>query len=431
MAKQLPRRDFLKIIGAGAAATASGAFPTKFFVDPAYAQSASGLLCLHIFLDGGCDWFLTHEKTGDSAFMSALTTIRPTLSLTAGRPARLALGSTNYTVHGRLLDVQSMYNAGEVAVVMKAGIPTLNSGSHEEATQDFQTGVANGQSMERAGWMQRVAGKYFNNQFNLVDLRGGSPITAGGPFRGVFVNDLASFGYDGGLTTGNNIFRLDTAFAAIQQANVNAEQLALQNTYTDIDNLLTSVSQAVTGTTINPAFEDETNNNVLYSISRQLRDAFRAFVNFPTRMVHCSTGGFDLHGNSDPQNQVGNNLMGQSSLLRQLNVALAKFRANCIRVGIWNRMVIVINSEFARTNRENSNNGLDHADGGVCWLIGGAVKGGHYGDEPTAADLSSSRNGVDATTAAPDIYWEIVEKMGMDPTQIFPGHSKRSLGLLL
>ncbi|MGZ5546042.1 MAG: DUF1501 domain-containing protein, partial [Limisphaerales bacterium] len=47
----------------------------------------------------------------------------------------------------------------------------------------------------------------------------------------------------------------------------------------------------------------------------------------------------------------------------------------------WDDLVVVTMSEFGRTTVENSDKGTDHAEAGVMFVAGGAVKG--YGQGPT------------------------------------------------
>lgn len=423
---RMSRRDFLRVVGQGSAAAATAAYAPCFYVDNAYAQTAPGLKVLNIFLSGGCDWFLTHERTGNTNFMSTFTQIRPTLSVPIA--ARRALAGSEYTVHNRLTEYETGYAAGDLAVVMSVGVPLFNSGSHEEATNHFARAVNNGRSSERSGWMQRVAKQYFTDRFQLLDLAGGSNFTRTGDFgsaqdfRGVAVTDLAGFGFNANAR-GESSFRLAAAFASIAQSGGNAEQLAVQKGWNEVETSVSSVAAAVANTTLNPAFPNT-------GIGRQLRDAFRAFANFPTRLAYTTTGGYDLHSAADPTGQAVNTPQGQSRLLRDLNDAISAFRQNCQRIGIWNDMAILVNSEFGRTNRENGNRGVDHGDASVCFVLGGAVNGGHYGAAPESSDLLRPQNGVDAKVAITDVAADLVARMGYDPAVIFPGFTRTPLGIV-
>ena len=58
--------------------------------------------------------------------------------------------------------------------------------------------------------------------------------------------------------------------------------------------------------------------------------------------------------------------------------------------------MVVTLTEFGRTTVQNSNNGTDHAEAGLMWVAGGAVKG--YGK-------SGRTNGVIAGTPGDAIPW--------------------------
>ena len=51
--------------------------------------------------------------------------------------------------------------------------------------------------------------------------------------------------------------------------------------------------------------------------------------------------------------------------------------------GAWAKTTVIIVSEFGRTVSENGSRGTDHGTGGIAFLLGGAVNGGHIiGDWP-------------------------------------------------
>lgn len=83
-------------------------------------------------------------------------------------------------------------------------------------------------------------------------------------------------------------------------------------------------------------------------------------------------GGFDTHGTQGAAT-------GQhANLLRSVGwamYALRKYFMNYADKATWENLVVVTLSEFGRTSAENSDNGTDHAEAGVMYVAGGAVKG--------------------------------------------------------
>jgi len=70
-----------------------------------------------------------------------------------------------------------------------------------------------------------------------------------------------------------------------------------------------------------------------------------------------------------------------SNLFTELGRGMATFRDEI--GGAWAKTTVIIVSEFGRTVSENGSRGTDHGTGGIAFLLGGAVNGGHIiGDWP-------------------------------------------------
>jgi uncharacterized protein (DUF1501 family) len=77
-------------------------------------------------------------------------------------------------------------------------------------------------------------------------------------------------------------------------------------------------------------------------------------------------GGWDTHAAQLPR------LKNQ---LKQLDDALGALRAGL--GDAWGKTAVLCVTEFGRTARINGTKGTDHGTGGVAFLAGGAVAGGH------------------------------------------------------
>lgn len=83
-------------------------------------------------------------------------------------------------------------------------------------------------------------------------------------------------------------------------------------------------------------------------------------------------GGFDTHSTQ------GGATGGHANLLQQVGwamYALRKYFTRYADKATWDNTVVITFSEFGRTSVENNDAGTDHAEAGVMYVAGGAVKG--------------------------------------------------------
>src|SRR5438552_19161851 len=88
-------------------------------------------------------------------------------------------------------------------------------------------------------------------------------------------------------------------------------------------------------------------------------------------------GGFDTHS---AQGTLTGNHPNLQRRIAWAIYALRKYFLNYGDKATWNNLVIVTLSEFGRTTVENSDRGTDHAEAGVMFVAGGAVKGYNKGN---------------------------------------------------
>ena len=79
-------------------------------------------------------------------------------------------------------------------------------------------------------------------------------------------------------------------------------------------------------------------------------------------------------GQGAPEGRLNRNLAALADVLSRLSLGLAP---------VWEETCILVASEFGRTVAINGTGGTDHGTGGVCFVLGGAVRGGRvHGDWP-------------------------------------------------
>jgi uncharacterized protein (DUF1501 family) len=114
-----------------------------------------------------------------------------------------------------------------------------------------------------------------------------------------------------------------------------------------------------------------------YSLARQLKTVAQLIrlrsAQGPGRQVYfVSQGGFDTHGGQAYQ---------QFDMLRQVSQSLAAFQLALAEIGAQQQVTTFTMSDFGRTLQPNGS-GTDHGWGNHHLVVGGAVKGGLYGQFP-------------------------------------------------
>jgi len=173
----------------------------------------------------------------------------------------------------------------------------------------------------------------------------------------------------------------------------------------NVGKLLSSVSLKTTYRT-NSRLEKELFQVAKLIAARGARGAERDFF-------FVSIGGWDMHSN-----------MKSSLRVRFLEIdqALQGFVAEMKAQGVWDGIIFVTESEFARTLDSNGG-GSDHAWAGNHFIIGGGVKGGRvFNNFPTSLVLGN-KNDLGRGRLIPEYPWEsvmvpIAERMGVESEQL-------------
>jgi uncharacterized protein (DUF1501 family) len=122
----------------------------------------------------------------------------------------------------------------------------------------------------------------------------------------------------------------------------------------------------------------------------QLAAAFRTVAqlmraDLGIRVFHTELGGEEPGGFDNHANQRDNH----ASLLRQLSESLAAFVGDLRRDKLLDRVLLLTFSEFGRTAEENGRRGTDHGSAAPMFLVGGRLKGGLTGQQPSLTNLEN------------------------------------------
>jgi len=133
-----------------------------------------------------------------------------------------------------------------------------------------------------------------------------------------------------------------------------------------------------------------------------------------TRVIYVTQDGYDTHARQERSHEL---------CLRALGDGLADFQARLQRQGDEHRVTTLVFSEFGRRIEENASAGTDHGAGGPVFVLGRAVKGGVFGNDP---DLSGEHDadvpvGVDFRS----VYLSLTDWLGMPAAEAVPGAHER------
>src|SRR5262249_18393633 len=90
-------------------------------------------------------------------------------------------------------------------------------------------------------------------------------------------------------------------------------------------------------------------------------------------------------------------------LHKEVGDAVELFYNDCVDMGVGNKVVILVWSEFSRRIKQNDN-GTDHGSQAPMFVIGGPVIGGAYGNHPNIKSTPSSSSALDGDGNT--VYWQ-------------------------
>ena len=428
--RQLIRGGFKMATTLGAAATFGHLGKMS-----AFAQSAGSdykaLVC--VFLFGGNDSNnMVIPVSGQAA--AGYTTLRANLAV----KNPLALGSTGFGLHPNMPALASLYSKGNVALNFNVGTlvaplsrtqyqsgsaKPANLFSHADQQQEWQTAAP----LENltTGWGGRVADLFppataqscptaisVNGNSTLLVGQNSQPASIGGDGFGLLGENgtAATTARDAAL---QQIFKLDSGVTLVQ-ASGGILKGAIE--------MAALVKNAVSTTALPVTFPQTSLAQQLAQVAQLIRA--RTQLGATRQIFFTSLGGFDTHTDQ---------LNSQTALYQQLNDAISAFSTAMedSSIAAANDVTLFTESEFSRTFQPNTNGGTDHAWGSHHMVVGGAVKGGLYGQFPTLAlggdsDAESRGNWI-PTTSLDQYGATLAQWFGVSNVQsVFPNLSNFS-----
>jgi len=400
---------------------------------PPPANGYKAMVCF--FLHGGNDSFNMLMPRTSTEYNHYATT-RSNLAIAQNDILPIGGVGGNFGVHPSLIDVQQMYNNGDLSFIANVGsmiepitktqylngstpVP-LGLFSHLDQYNHWQNASPN-QRINK-GWGGRIAdlvsSANTNTNISMNLSLSGTNIFQYGQNSVEF-----SMNHNGALmpinrntTWGNNPARR----AATDSILNYGYQDMYHKTYADIFK-----GSIEAGEEFQTAVDAIPDFNTAFSTSRSSRNfemiaktiAARTTLGFDRQIFFVRLGGWDHHDEL---------LANQAAKLTEVNNAMSEFKGALDELGMFNDVTTFVVSEFARTLTSNGN-GSDHAWGGNAMVMGGDVNGGNiYGTYPSLEINSGQYIGggvMVPTTATDSLFSELALWYGINPsdlTTVFP-----------
>jgi uncharacterized protein (DUF1501 family) len=272
--------------------------------------------------------------------------------------------SENLGLNPRLEALMDTWKQKQLAIVAGVGYPQPNR-SHFRSIEIWETASSSSQYLQ-TGWLARILPEMPMPSRTIADgaaIGGDAGPLAGGNLRLVIMRNFKQF------------FR---QAKRVQTVDAGTDNPALKHLLSVQNDLYRSARA------LDEKMKTQTLSNVEFPktmIGRHLQTAARLIAgDIAIPVIKVSHGGFDNHANQ-------RNL--HDRLLQQLAEAMIAFRDVMQQIGRWEQVLVMTYSEFGRRPAENGSRGTDHGTAAPHFVMGGKIKGGLYGRQPSLQDLEN------------------------------------------
>jgi uncharacterized protein (DUF1501 family) len=392
---------------------------------------------IYLLLDGGVDTFnmlvphtCSETNSNGQTLLEQYNAERTTLAITDEERSRIidTIGQpcSQFAVHQNLEIVERLYNLGDLTFFANAGVlnKPVNKENYYQLTKTSLFGHNTMQEeaqkidpydgLPGTGILGRMCDRLKRNGFNAqpITVQDASIATVGVP--GEAIDPLLISAYDTNEfnpTNEGESFKVKE-YAGILNAGTTLQSSIYGETWSRIlqkalfDN--ESILKALSTTQLKTTFPETEYSSKLEVISMLI--ASHKERGKDREAFFLSLSGWDHH--SDMKKGLAENF-------QMLNDALTAFYDEMKAQDLWQRVGLVLTSDFSRTLTANSGEGSDHAWGGNYFLMGGAVNGGRIlGSYPKditqAGPLNIGRGRLIPTLSWESIMNSIVQWMGAE-----------------
>lgn len=321
--------------------------------------------------------------------------LRPTLAQERGAVVRLSDG---LGLHPALRGLEPQWKKQRLAVVSGVGYPQPDY-SHFRATEIWQT--AEPEKSPTWGWIGRALDAHPRNApLRAIAIGKEQPLALSAATPGAAtLEDFARFRVPAGL---ESVARLYGRYAALDGARGEVGRAGQEA----ID-----AARRIAGLVPVDGPYDGPLGDSLKKVVALLR------ADLGLEAIHLGFGAFDTHANQARLH---------AELLGPLGSNLNAFQDHLERLGMADRVVTMVYSEFGRRPAENVSGGTDHGSAGPVFVLGKGVHGGLHGVPPSLDDLDDDN--LRFTTDFRRIYASLLrDALGIDPVPILGSHAPLEL----
>ncbi len=191
-----------------------------------------------------------------------------------------------------------------------------------------------------------------------------------------------------------------------------------------------------TDTSISPLNVSVDNPNPAYHYAglSGFRDAVKLLrTDNGIRVLTIDVGSWDFHQN------MGTNEGSYNNILKRLDSALGAMARDlggmpgqAVQKNLWNKVCVVVQTEFGRRVQQNVNSGLDHGRGGVMMVAGGRVNGKQIIKAPGYSLATLDQGDIPVSIDYRNIVGEVMIKhlKLSSLSSVFPGHTLATYNLI-
>ena len=319
-------------------------------------EAVKGKRLIIVELSGGNDGLNTIVPFRDDNYIKN----RPTLALKEKNIIKL---TDDIGINSNLSKLADLYFNNELAVIQGVGYPNP-SHSHFKSTALWHVG-GDGQKNFQDGWVASAAQKFmpeaaahgisFSNEMGQFFHKNGIFISARN------VDQLRHIKING---FGTDQFRNEAVSIVAKRAH------ALRLSLTSLQKHLKNFHQ-----------EPDIGQGEL---GQQLSEVIKVIQSgAPVPVFSVRLRGFDTHTNQHYRHR---------RLMRELNSAIMDTRNELMNSGHWDHTIILTTSEFGRRPLENQSRGTDHGTASPHFIVGGKIRSGLIGDQPSLGGLNRNED---------------------------------------